>query len=184
MNESSKQQVLHPLHQSWVMWYDYQRYANDANPEDGLVNLSSISDVEGFWNVVDSIKPASSLAFGANYHFFKNGIRPEWEDVANSDGGKWTIRIVAEDAYKIDCTWEKVLMSLIGEYVLDPLEAKFPGVDNVVNGAVMARRRLNTRVELWCARCFSEEELPAIEERIREIVEVPVKLEFQPHRRG
>ncbi|KNH09277.1 Eif4e translation initiation factor [Perkinsela sp. CCAP 1560/4] len=177
--------ATHPLHQSWIMWYDYQRFVNQSNPRDGLHKLSTIADVEGFWNVVDTIKPASSLAFGANYHFFKDGVRPEWEDPANIDGGKWNIRIVDEEADKIDSAWERTLMGLIGEYIFDPLERKHQGIECIVTGAVLARRRLNTRIELWCNRCFDDDEtVKDIECRIREIAGLEVKLSFHPHKKS
>ena len=29
----------------------------------------------------------------ANYYFFKEGIRPEWEDELNLKGGKWALQL-------------------------------------------------------------------------------------------
>ena len=178
---SSAQTTTHALYHEWILWYDYGRFVNENNPEDGLIKLSSISDIEHFWAVMDTVKRASSLAFGANYHFFKSGVRPEWEDPANSQGGRWSIRIVAEDAATIDSTWERVLMSLIGEYIFEPLESAHPGIESTISGAVMARRRLNTRIELWTTKCFEGDILEEMDARIREIVCLDVKLEFRPH---
>ena len=178
---TTEEKKVHRLHHEWIMWYDYGRFVNENNPDDGLIKLSSICDVERFWTVMDSVKRASSLAFGANYHFFKIGVKPEWEDPANSQGGRWSIRIMAEDAQTIDSTWERVLMSLIGEYIFEPLVEQFEEIADAISGAVMARRRLNTRIELWTTKCFHGEILQHAEDRIREIVGLDVKLDFHPH---
>lgn len=46
------------------------------------------------WNfrVYNNIVKVSELALNSNYHLFKQGIRPEWEDAANEKGGKWVIQ--------------------------------------------------------------------------------------------
>lgn len=42
--------------------------------------------VEDFWSLADHIKPPSELMAGVDYSFFKNGIRPMWEDPQNVKG--------------------------------------------------------------------------------------------------
>jgi hypothetical protein len=39
----------------------------------------------------NNITKASQLLGNANYHMFKEGIRPMWEDESNKAGGKWTL---------------------------------------------------------------------------------------------
>jgi translation initiation factor 4E len=36
------------------------------------------------------LKLPSQIPAGANYHLFKKGIKPAWEDPHNKKGGKWT----------------------------------------------------------------------------------------------
>ena len=40
--------------------------------------------------------PKPSACFGCkaveSIQLFKKGIKPEWEDVANANGGEWTVR--------------------------------------------------------------------------------------------
>lgn len=41
----------------------------------------------------NSIVPPSHIATNSNYYLFKDGIKPAWEDPANTDGGKWAIQL-------------------------------------------------------------------------------------------
>ena len=49
----------------------------------------------GVWMVVDSrifnnISKVSEIPLKSDYALFKKGVRPEWEDDANREGGKWS----------------------------------------------------------------------------------------------
>lgn len=47
-----------------------------------------------------------ALPFGSNYHFFRDGIKPAWEDPKNANGGKWTISIPkSQRDTQIDSYW-------------------------------------------------------------------------------
>jgi len=36
---------------------------------------------------------AHELASGSNYHLFKDGVEPKWEDPQNVRGGKWLLQM-------------------------------------------------------------------------------------------
>lgn len=44
-----------------------------------------------FFSTINNVAKLNHLAPNSNYHFFKEGIRPEWEDESNAEGGKFTI---------------------------------------------------------------------------------------------
>ena len=46
---------------------------------------------------------------------FKSGIRPLWEEKANRDGGRWTVRV---RRHHTDRYWENAIMAMIGEQFL------------------------------------------------------------------
>ena len=52
--------------------------------------------------------PPSGLDKCANYHFFKEGIFPLWEDEANKQGGKWVLTI-KDDPRSLDQAWMEVV---------------------------------------------------------------------------
>lgn len=42
-------------------------------------------------SLYNNIKPPSWLGAGTDFHLFKKGIQPKWEDPQCVSGGKWTI---------------------------------------------------------------------------------------------
>ena len=46
---------------------------------------------------------------------FKSGIRPLWEEKANRDGGRWTVRV---RRHHTDRYWENAIMAMVGEQFL------------------------------------------------------------------
>lgn len=78
-NSSSPQQSEHPLKYSWVVWYrpPTSKY---SDYEKSTIPLASLSTVESFWTVYAHLKRPSALPSVSDYHFFRKGIRPVWED--------------------------------------------------------------------------------------------------------
>jgi len=54
-----------------------------------LKHLIEFDTVEDFWSVWNVLIAPSKLALGSNYHMFRTGIEPKWEDPTNARGGKW-----------------------------------------------------------------------------------------------
>ena len=50
-----------------------------------------------------------------DYMLFKKGIRPEWEDASNKDGGKWVVTLAIEEDMEVECgqAWLKSLTTMI-----------------------------------------------------------------------
>ena len=44
-------------------------------------------------SLFNNIKPPSWLPVGADFHLFKHGIEPKWEDPQCAKGGAWTLHI-------------------------------------------------------------------------------------------
>jgi hypothetical protein len=44
------------------------------------------------YSVHNNIVKVNHLEISSNYHVFKKGVRPEWEDEANANGGKFSIQ--------------------------------------------------------------------------------------------
>lgn len=54
--------------------------------------------------VFNNIAKPSEISVGANFHLFRDGIKPEWEDPANENGGKWVLA-VSKVKHDIDGLW-------------------------------------------------------------------------------
>lgn len=44
-------------------------------------------------SLYNNIVPPSLIHPNSNYYMFKSGIKPAWEDQANSKGGKWAVQL-------------------------------------------------------------------------------------------
>ena len=66
----------------------------EPNPyEHSIKTICSVSTVEEFWETYDFLNRPNDLPTTTDYHFFRDGIKPTWEDPGNAKGGKWIIRL-------------------------------------------------------------------------------------------
>lgn len=90
----------HPLQFAWTLYHDSRgRFFSPAassasakSPSDdnqhyaaGLTVIGNFETVEDFCRYFNWLKPPSLLEAGSNYHVFKKGIQPMWEDTANAN---------------------------------------------------------------------------------------------------
>ncbi|KAL9106693.1 MAG: hypothetical protein Q9227_008345 [Pyrenula ochraceoflavens] len=127
----------HALRSSWTLFYrpptnKYQDY------EKSTIQLASIGTVESFWTIYSHLKRPSSLPAVSDYHIFKKGIRPVWEDEANKKGGKWIIRLKKGVA---DRYWEDLLLAIIGDQFVEAADE--------VCGAVLSVRSGEDVLSVW-----------------------------------
>lgn len=90
----------------------------------------------------NNITPTSELPPKADYHLFKKGVRPEWEDPQNKHGGKWAYTIKDRKGVPIDDLWLHVMLAAIGETLEEDN-------DGEVMGVVVNVRNKFYRVGLW-----------------------------------
>lgn len=127
----------HPLKSTWVIWYrpPTSKY---SDYEKSTIALASISTVESFWTIYSYLKRPSLLPSVSDYHIFKKGIRPVWEDEANKKGGKWIVRLKkgVSDRY-----WEDLLLAMVGD--------QFAEAGEEVCGAVLSVRSGEDVLSVW-----------------------------------
>jgi len=90
----------------------------------------------------NNIAPVSELALKSDYHLFKQGVRPEWEDIQNKHGGKWSYSFKEKRNVGIDELWLHVMLAAIGE----TLESEG---DGEVMGVVVNVRKGFYRIGVW-----------------------------------
>lgn len=84
----------------------------------------------------------SDLALKSDYHLFKAGVRPEWEDPQNKHGGKWSYQYKEKRNVDVDRLWLAVMMAAIGETLEDE-------EDGEVMGVVVNVRKAFYRIGVW-----------------------------------
>lgn len=72
-----------------------------------------------------------------DYHLFKDGIKPTWEDPQNKGGGKWMVRLKKGLASHL---WEDVVLAIIGEQF---------DVGHEICGAVVSVRNTEDIISIW-----------------------------------
>ena len=136
--------LCHSLHNRWVIWYDNPRIAPEGSDwKDNLKLCGEFSTVEQFWSIFNNIKPASTLAVNSNYHVFRHGVQPMWEDPQNKLGGKFVLTMPKKDskAGRCDEWWLYTVLSILGE----SLDIN----GNQVCGAVVSIRKSQDKIALW-----------------------------------
>lgn len=90
----------HPLECKWAMWFT-------TSSVDSWVprHIATVGTVEDFWCLYNNILPPSRIPIGSCYNFFKDGIKPMWEDEANAKGGKWSIELSKHEDPLTDDLW-------------------------------------------------------------------------------
>ena len=127
----------HPLRSTWNLFYrsPTNKY---SDYEKSTIKIASISTVESFWTIYSHLKRPSLLPTVSDYHIFKEGIRPVWEDEANRRGGKWIVRLKKGVA---DRYWEDLLLVIIGDQFVEAGEE--------VCGAVLSVRSGEDVLSVW-----------------------------------
>jgi len=146
--------VVHPLYSKWVLWFDNaskQNKAKDWNEQ--LQEVMTFESVEEFWGLYNNIVPPSHIATNSNYYLFKNGIKPAWEDPANTDGGKWAIQLPRDkNRETIDKYWLYTMLAAIGETFETPYgqapTPEMPFTDEVT-GVIVSSRKAFYRISIW-----------------------------------
>ncbi|KAI1338305.1 translation initiation factor eIF 4e-like domain-containing protein [Xylariaceae sp. FL0016] len=134
--------VKHPLQNKWTLWFTKPSSGKGDNWNDLLKEVITFNSVEEFWGIYNNIAPVSELAMKSDYHLFKEGVRPEWEDPQNKHGGKWSYQFKEKRSIDINDLWLHTMMAAIGETLEDE-------DDGEVMGVVVNVRKAFFRIGVW-----------------------------------
>ncbi len=136
-SKSSGSSSEHSLKNTWIVWYRPPT-SKFSDYEKSTIALAHFSTVEAFWTVYTHLKRPSALPSVSDYHVFKKGIRPVWEDEENKRGGKWILRLKkgVSDRY-----WEDLLLAIVGD--------QFAEAGEEVCGAVLSIRTGEDVLSVW-----------------------------------
>jgi len=158
----------HPLPHSWTFWYSAgdKRLSWKKNQK----KISSVETIEDFWLTYNQVKLASSLPAGFTYSVFRTGILPDWQDVANRDGGRWMVSFGKEERKEmLDNRWLEVLYMLLGEQAEGESSS-------VVTGAEACVRKKGDRLELWLGNVASMACVVKVGRKLKDKVKSDIQL--------
>jgi translation initiation factor 4E len=138
-----------------------------------LTTVGEFDTVESYCRYFNWLKPPSKLERNSNYHLFKSGIKPMWEDEANANGGKWVLTMKNNPALLDQC-WQWLTMALVGEELDEGDE---------ICGAVVSLRSKVDRIQLWTRSKDDVEKVNGIGRKFVKLLDVSeadgIGLEFQ-----
>uniref|UniRef100_A0A2K6EHR2 Eukaryotic translation initiation factor 4E family member 2 n=1 Tax=Propithecus coquereli TaxID=379532 RepID=A0A2K6EHR2_PROCO len=100
--KSSKRKAVVPGPAEHPLWYNYTFWYSRRTPghptssqsyEQNIEQIGTFASVEQFWRYYSHMVHPRDLTGHSDFHLFKEGIKPMWEDDANKNGGKWIIQL-------------------------------------------------------------------------------------------
>lgn len=170
--------VKHPLQNRWTMWFNAPQKATKNNSgvwSSNVAEIMTFGSVEDFWGLWNHLVPPSKLQNGANYHLFKEGVTPEWEDDFNSQGGKWLLSFPKKEQTMsvVDDAWLSTVLLIIGE--------TFDEDGEEICGVVVSPRAKHYRLALWTKHAKAEGACKRIGAALKAALKLQAPLGYQVH---
>eukprot|EP01039_Chlorochromonas_danica_P001172 gene1171-1279_t len=166
--------LLTAIQNRYAFWYrcdlGEKGKVQKHNYSESIKKIASFQSVERFWSIYDFLKRPHEFK-NAEFHLFKDGIRPFWEDNNNKDGGKWSVRLPKGIAGRY---WEDILLAIIGEQF---------DVGYEICGAVVSVRSNEDIISVWNKTADNKEAVEKIRDQIRKFVRLPhtIPIEYKRH---
>ena len=100
-----------------------------------------------------------------DYHLFREGISPTWEDAKNRNGGKWIVRLRKVEGLA-SLYWEDLIMALVGE--------QFGDVGCQVCGVVVSVRQHEDILSVWTQDSKDDDAIAKIRDAIKTNLDLPI----------
>lgn len=136
----------HALESEWTCHFSAKQ-GKSEEWTDAVTKVFSFASVEQLWGGFGRLAKPSALEAGSDYHIFRSAIKPEWEDSANCNGGKWSLSVSTAIGVDVDTCWLTTVLAMAGENFSHNSE---------VCGAVVSARPQFTRISLWTKTCSEE----------------------------
>uniref|UniRef100_A0A4W4EYF0 Eukaryotic translation initiation factor 4E type 2 n=1 Tax=Electrophorus electricus TaxID=8005 RepID=A0A4W4EYF0_ELEEL len=164
----------HPLQYNYTFWYSRRtpgRPASTQSYEQNIKQIGSFASVEQFWRFYSHMIRPGDLTGHSDFHLFKEGIKPMWEDEANKSGGKWIIRLRKGLASRC---WENLILAMLGEQFM---------VGEEICGAVVSVRFQEDIISIWNKTASDQATTARIRDTLRRVLNLPPNtiMEYKTH---
>lgn len=164
----------HPLQFNYTFWFSRRtpgKQTSSQSYDQNLKKVGTFASVEQFWMYYSHMIRPNDLTGHSDYHLFKEGIRPMWEDSANSAGGKWIIRLKKGLASRC---WENLILAMLGEQFM---------VGEEICGAVISVRYQEDILSLWNRTAVDHMTTSRIRDTLKRVLNLPPStiMEYKTH---
>ncbi|XP_041968489.1 eukaryotic translation initiation factor 4E type 2 isoform X2 [Aricia agestis] len=165
----------HRLEYSYWMWFSRRPPARELAATTGygqaLRMVGRVASVEQWWGLYSHLARPYELPPLSDLHLFKLGIKPMWEDPANVNGGKWTVRLRKSQTVR---AWEDLCMAMLGEQFM---------VGPELCGVVLSVRFQEDHLAVWHRTAADTAASARVRDAMRRILQLPasVPIEYKAH---
>lgn len=164
----------HPLQYSYTFWFSRRtpsRPASSSSYEQNIHRIGTVSSVEQFWRFYSHLVRPGDLSGHSDFHLFKEGIKPMWEDECNRSGGKWIIRLRKGLASRF---WENIILAMLGEQFM---------VGEEICGTVVSIRFQEDILSIWNKTSGDHMTTARIRDTLRRVLNLPLNtiMEYKTH---
>ncbi|XP_078266371.1 eukaryotic translation initiation factor 4E type 2 isoform X4 [Rhinoraja longicauda] len=164
----------HPLQYNYTFWYSRRtpgRPTSSQSYEQNVKQIGTFASVEQFWRFYSHLVRPGDLTGHSDFHLFKDGIKPMWEDDANKNGGKWIIRLRKGLASRC---WENLILAMLGEQFM---------VGEEICGAVVSVRFQEDIISIWNKTACDQATTARIRDTLRRVLNLPPNtiMEYKTH---
>jgi len=164
----------HRLQFAYSLWFSRRTPGNKATSmsyDQNLKLVATFLSVEQFWSYYSYLIRPSDLSGHSDFHLFKDGIKPMWEDSANKDGGKWIVRLRKGLASRC---WENLILAMLGEQFM---------VGEEICGAVISIRFQEDIISVWNKSASHHATTSRIRDTLKRVLNLPANtiMEYKTH---
>lgn len=154
-----------------VLQEDPGRPTSSQSYEQNIKQIGTFASVEQFWRFYSHMVRPGDLTGHSDFHLFKEGIKPMWEDDANKNGGKWIIRLRKGLASRC---WENLILAMLGEQFM---------VGEEICGAVVSVRFQEDIISIWNKTASDQATTARIRDTLRRVLNLPPNtiMEYKTH---
>uniref|UniRef100_A0A7S3S113 Eukaryotic translation initiation factor 4E n=1 Tax=Strombidinopsis acuminata TaxID=141414 RepID=A0A7S3S113_9SPIT len=180
---------------TWTIWEQIMHNSNDKNQQysDATHRVASFSTVKNFWKYWNHLPQPSELLDGKKFvretgdtrnvvdalMVFKEGIKPEWEDAMNANGGHFQFQLKPSlTGGVIDEYWNNIVLGMIGG-TIEPAEM-ITGVRLV--DKLAQQRTASVRIEVWFSNMDDAEKVDLLQKNLERCM--TTKLDGTPSAQG
>lgn len=152
----------HRFQSAYCLWYSEKGSSKSRQPFDQNLQLvGAFATCEQFWHIYSHLIRPGDLHSHSDFHIFKRGIKPLWEDDANRYGGKWIVRLRKGLASRC---WENLTMAMLGEQFM---------VGEEICGAVVSVRYQEDILSIWNRTANDTAVTNRIRDTFRRVLNLP-----------